>query len=144
MIKIDTDVLEQFNNQLNTLVSDMEETWYLIKYLLNEMDSEELYFNLNVDTELRSAYSKLEELVERFESLKRIMKTVPDDYKEILTRHSDDLSMMGEYAQGLSHTYQIFLDVYHKERVDVLYTNTSPIRYTINEIYNIEGVIKDE
>ena len=143
-MKIDTDVLEQFNNQLNALVNDVEETWYLIKYLLNEMDIEVLYNNYDVDTELRSAYRKLEDLVERFDKMKQITKSLPYDYEDMIKTHHDEMSMMGEYALGLKHTFLSLSDIHHKERADMLHTNTSSIKYILETLYDIEGVDKDE
>ncbi len=144
MMKIDSEVLEQFNTKLSSLVSDIEETWYLVKYLLNEMDIEVLYHNYNVDTELRSAYRKLEEQLERFEKMKLLTSTLPYDYEEMMNRHKEELNLMGEYAGGLNHTYLSLSNINHRQRVDTTYTNTAPIKYILEELYDIEGVRIDE
>lgn len=143
-MRIDSEVLEQFNNLLSSLTSDIEETWYLVKYLLNEMDIEVLYHNYNVDQELRSAYRKLEELLERFEKMKLLTKNLPYDYEEMMNRHKDEFNLMGEYAGGLNHTYLSLSNIIHKQRAHTTYTNTAPIKYILEELYDIEGVRKDE
>lgn len=144
MEKIDTEKLREFNEKLTKLSSNYEETWYLLKRIMNEMESDLDFDMPEVYQEMQEAYQKLEKIMEFLNSLKYLMKAEPDHYEIMMERHIDAIAKLSEYASG----YKANFDVLQKETrlrpARVTYTNTGAIKASLERKMGGLEVLKNE
>ena len=127
MDTIDTEKLSELNERLTKLSSNYEETWYLLKRIMNEIEWDLDFDMPQVYQEMTEALQKLETIMDILNSLKNILKTRPDKYEELMKRHLNDIQKLSEYASG----FQANFNVLQKEtrlRPNTSYTNTGAIK----------------
>ena len=143
MDKIDTTKLREFDEHVTKLSSDYEETWYLVKRIIAEMEEDIDFDNPQVFQELHDALNKLETMMEMLQSIKHMMHPQADEYDKTIQRHLSSLQHMAEYASGFKANFAVIKkeDV---RRVPVDYTNTGAIKASLERKMGGLEVLKDE
>lgn len=141
---IDTEKLTLFNDRLKKLSNNCEENWYLLKRTLTEIEIDEVYENEAVMQELREALSKLEEMMQVFQSLDQITASLATDYEAMANRHIVRLSQMSEYVSGLKATFETLNTEKMSQVVPVSFSYTAPIQSSLRKQYGQIEVVQDE
>ncbi len=135
MNEIDIEQFHLFIQQMKKIKDENEENWYLIKRVLNEMAMDDLYENVRVDQELTQALTKLEHLMESFETLFSLDKWLIEEYESALSKDSQTLERMKDYAKALKSNISSLCDEVKTIPSDLVHTNTAAIQDVLKQQY---------
>ena len=141
---VDTEKLTLFNDRLKKLSDSCEENWYLLKRTLTEIEIDEVYDNEAMIQELREALTKLEEMMQIFQSLNQLTASLASDYETMANRHMGRISQMSEYISGLKATFEALNTEKMSQVVPVSFSYTAPIQDALRKQYGQIEVEQDE
>ena len=149
MIQADTEQLEILGQQLKKAASNCDDSWYLQRCILSEMDMDaELMATIcasNIWEHMNEAVSSAELLNESMAGLASVLKDVPELYEKIGKAYITKVQQITEYMLGLSAMYNNLIITEHKEWIpEIRGEYLVPVQQVLKKHYQFSGVVGDE
>ena len=149
MIQVDTEQLEILGQQLKNVAANCDDSWYLQRCILNEMDMDaELMTTMcasNIWEHMNEAVESSELLNETMMGLASVLKDVPEMYESIGKAYITKVQQITEYMSGLNDIYNSLIITEHKDWIpEIKGEYLAPVRQILKKQYQFSGVVEDE